>query len=71
MPDEGDNTTELEGRCGVDGTCIDPKLSDCRTLQECNVSTSMKIGAVRDLPMRKSATTTVCKPLMLTTSRQT
>ena len=26
VPDEGDNPTELEGKCGVDGTWIDPKL---------------------------------------------
>ena len=26
VPDEGDYTTELEGKWGVDGTWIDPKL---------------------------------------------
>ena len=26
VPDEGDNPTELDGKCGVDGTWIDPKL---------------------------------------------
>ena len=26
VPDEGDNPTELEGKWGVDGTWIDPKL---------------------------------------------
>ena len=41
-PDEGDNPTELEGTCGVDGTWIDPKLLIARRKEE--MEYMMKMG---------------------------
>ena len=55
VPDECDNPTELEGKWRVDGTWIDPKLLIAGRKEEMEYM----------MTMGESATTTVCKPLML------
>ena len=45
VPDEGDNPTEREGKWGVDGTWIDPKLLIAGRKEE--MEYMMKNGSVR------------------------
>ena len=56
VPDEGDNPKELEGKWGVDGTWIDPKLLIAGRKEEMEYMMKMECSK---LSMRKSATTTV------------
>ena len=62
VPDEGDNPTELEGKWGVDGTWIDPKLLIARRREEMEYMMKMGVFEVVD---EKECYDNACKPLML------
>ena len=62
VPDEGDNPTELEGKWGVDGTCIDPKLLIAGRKEE--VEYMMKMGVFKVVD-ENECYDNGCKPLML------
>ena len=62
VPDEGDNPTELEGECGVDGTWIDPKLLIAGRKEEMKYMMKMRVFEVAD---EKECYDNGCKPLML------
>ena len=48
VPDEGDNPTELEGKWGVDGTWIDPKLLIAGRKEEMEYMMKMGVFEVLD-----------------------
>ena len=48
VPDEGDNPTELEGKWGVDGTWIDPKLLIAGRKEEMEYMMKMGVFEVFD-----------------------
>ena len=60
--DEGDNPTELEGKWGVDGTWIDPKLLIAGRKEEMEYMMKMGVFEVVD---EKECYDNGCKPLML------
>ena len=62
VPDEGDSPTELEGKWGVDGTWIDPKLLIAGRKEE--MEYMMKMGVFEDVD-EKECYDNGCKPLML------
>ena len=62
VPDEGDKPAELEGKWGVDGTWIDPKLSIAGRKEE--MEYMMKMG-VFEVVNEKECYDNGCKPLML------
>ena len=62
VPDEGDNPTELEGKWGVGGTWIDPKLLIAGRKEEMEYKMKMGVFEVVD---EKECYDNGCKPLML------
>ena len=62
VPDEGDNSTELEGKRRVDGTWIDPKLLISGRKEEMEYMMKMGVFEVVD---EKECYDNGCKPLML------
>ena len=62
VPDEGDYTTELEGKWGVDGTWIDPKLLIAGRKEEMEYMRKMGVFEVVD---EKECYDNGCKPLKL------
>ena len=62
VPHESDNHTELESKCGVDGTCIDPKLLIAGRKEEMECMMKMGVFEVVD---EKECYDNGCKPLML------
>ena len=62
IPDEGDNPTELEGKWGVDGIWIDPKLLIAGRKEEMEYMMKMGVFEVDD---EKECNDNGCKPLML------
>ena len=62
VPDEGDNPAELEGKWGVDGTWIDPKLLIAGRKEEMEYMMKMGVFEVVD---EKECYENGCKPLML------
>ena len=62
VPDEGDNPTEPEGKWGVDGTWIDPKLLSVGRKEEMEYMRKMGVFEVVD---EKECHDDGCKPLML------
>ena len=62
VPDEGDSPTELEGKWGVDGTWIDPKLLIAGRKEEMEYMMKMGVFEVVD---EKECYDNGCKPLML------
>ena len=62
VPDEGDNPKELEGKWGVDGTSIDPKLLIAGPTEEMEYMIKMGVFEVVD---EKVCYDNGCKPLML------
>ena len=62
VPDEGDSPTELEGKWGVDGTWIDPKLLIAGRKEEMEYMMRMGVFKVVD---EKECYDNVCKSLML------
>ena len=62
VPDEGDNPKELEGKWGVDGTWIDPKLLIAGRKEEMEYMMKMGVFEVVD---EKECCDNDCKPLML------
>ena len=61
VPDEGDNPPELEGKWGVDGMWIDPKLLIAGRKEE--IEYMMKMG-VFEVVDEKECYDNGCKPLM-------
>ena len=62
VPDEGNCSTELEGKWRVDGTWIDPKLLIARRKEEMECMTKMGVFEVVD---EKECHDNGCKPLKL------
>ena len=62
VPEEGDNPKELEGKWGVDGTWIDPKLLIAGRKEEMEYMMKMGVFEVVD---EKECYDNGCKPLML------
>ena len=62
VPDEGGCPTELEGKWGVDGTWIDPKLLSDGRIEEMGYMRKMEVFDVVD---EKECYDNVCKPLEL------
>ena len=62
VPDEGDNPTELEGKWGVDGMWIDPKLMIAGRKEVMEYMMKMGVFKVVD---EKECFDNGCKPLML------
>ena len=62
VPDEGDDPAELEGKWGLDGTWIDPKLLIARRKEEMEYMMKMGVFKVVD---EKECYDNGCKPLML------
>ena len=60
--DEGDNATELEGKWGVDGTWIDPKLLIAGRKEEMEYMMKMGVFKIVD---EKECYDNSCEPLML------
>ena len=62
VPDEGDSPTELQGKWGVDGTWIDPKLLIAGRKEEMEYMMKMGVFEVVD---EKECYDNGCKPLRL------